>query len=90
MTYLAKTGKNNILYHSDFISNDIESIIEKINSDLNIFICDFFECGLDEDFAFENSNDYIDCVAFNLKTKNNESYYLRLYEDRSFNVKKYD
>lgn len=90
MTYLAKIGKNINLYHSDFLSNDIDEIINKIKLDLKIDIIDYFECGLDEDFAFENSHDYIECVSFNCKTNDNKIYYLRLYEDGSFNVKLLD
>ena len=88
MTYLAKTGKNKDLYHHDFLSNDIDEIIEHIKFAFNTNITEYFECGLDEDFAFENSQDYIDCIAFNCKTDDNFIYYLRLYEDGSFNVKK--
>ncbi len=87
MSYLAQTGKNKNYYHRESLINDsIEETIESFSKDLNIEIIDFFECGLDEDFAFENSSDFIECVSFNCISKDNLHYYLRLYEDGSFNV----
>lgn len=87
MSYLSQTGKNHLLYHKEYLINDsIEDTIDYFSKDLNIEIVDFFECGLDEDFAFDNSNEFIECVSFNCITKDNKSYYLRLYEDGSFNV----
>lgn len=91
MAYLAQIGKNNSLYHrEELINNDLDETIASFSKDLNIEILEYFECGLDEDFAFENSTNFIDCISFNCVTKNNESYYLRLYEDGSFNVQKFN
>lgn len=87
MSYLAQTGKNCHLYHREFlVNNSLEDTIDSFSKDLNITVVDYFECGLDEDFAFENSKDFIECVSFNCLTNNQQTYYLRLYEDGSFNV----
>lgn len=87
MTYLSSTGKNKDIYHKEsLVSDSLEDTIKQFSKDLNITIVDYFECGLDEDFAFENSQEFIECVSFNCLTNDNKHYYLRLYEDGSFNV----